>query len=286
MPSAASRSVLFLGAIGLTSLGLLGVACSSTEATSTPSNPDGAVDDASPSDDAATEGKLFAEKCSPTAKCAAGLICETDKGDTGFCTTKCSRPLDCMEGATCNGGVCYADCSLDPKCPAGFVCYSSTVCLPDCRKWPDLCPSGYVCKLDYDQYACLKATPPADSGSPRADSGSDSGPAGQCTTPTTTATSGVTGTKQLGSLTAGEKTMICDWAAGRYGGYGCKHTCDGGVSTTFSADASTCSAKIKPGCTATVAQLEECYGVDSADPCALAMLKSPKCAPLRTTACQ
>ena len=32
--------------------------------------------------------------------------------------------------------------------------------------------------------------------------------------------SGVTGSKRIDSLTDAEKTMICDWTAGKFGGYG------------------------------------------------------------------
>lgn len=94
-----------------------------------------------------------------------------------------------------------------------------------------------------------------------------------CKTPTDTATSGVTGDKTIKETLPAERGMLCDWNAGRLGGYGCKTSCDGGVGVTVKADQAACKAAFKDTCEATVTEFEDCTKAMAANPCDLAVLK-------------
>jgi hypothetical protein len=94
-------------------------------------------------------------------------------------------------------------------------------------------------------------------------------------------TSGVSGSKELGSLTAAEKGKLCDWKAAKSGGYGKSTSCDDGVTVKGDTDQADCVSSFPVSCSATVAELEACVKVDIVDPCALAVLTASECAPLR-----
>lgn len=78
-------------------------------------------------------------------------------------------------------------------------------------------------------------------------------------------TSGVTGSKTIGSLSDADTKAICAWTASLYGGYGGKVVCDNGSGSTVTisgpADLAECLAEattIPATCKATVAQAESC----------------------------
>jgi hypothetical protein len=79
------------------------------------------------------------------------------------------------------------------------------------------------------------------------------------------ATSGVTGSKTIGGLSAADKKAICDWTASLYGGYGGEVQCDEGSGFTLTItgpqDLTEClaqAAAVPSTCKATVAQVETC----------------------------
>jgi hypothetical protein len=79
------------------------------------------------------------------------------------------------------------------------------------------------------------------------------------------ASSGVTGSKTIGTLTAADKKAICDWTASLYGGYGGEVVCDDGtgfiLTITGPEDLTEClaqAATIPSTCKSTVAQAEAC----------------------------
>jgi hypothetical protein len=97
-------------------------------------------------------------------------------------------------------------------------------------------------------------------------------------------TSGVDPDKSVGSLSSSEKKQLCDWQAGKTGGYGKTTKCEGGISLSNPKSQAACVQKLPASCAATVAQVEECVKVDAVDPCALAILSAPECEPLRACA--
>jgi hypothetical protein len=79
------------------------------------------------------------------------------------------------------------------------------------------------------------------------------------------ASSGVAGSKTIGSLTSADTKAICDWTASLYGGYGGEVTCDDGagfiMTITGPKDLAECLAKaatVPSTCKSTVAQAEAC----------------------------
>jgi hypothetical protein len=95
-------------------------------------------------------------------------------------------------------------------------------------------------------------------------------------------TSGVDGTKKIGTLSSAEKKQLCDWQAGINGGYGKSTKCDGGLSVSGAKTQSACVSKLPPpSCEATVTEFEDCMKVDVKDPCALAILTAPECAAVK-----
>jgi hypothetical protein len=95
--------------------------------------------------------------------------------------------------------------------------------------------------------------------------GGGAGTTGDGGTATPSQTSGVTGSKTVGSLTAADKQKICDWTASLYGGYGGKVVCDDGsgmiVTIPGPASLTEClaqAAAVPATCTATVVQAETC----------------------------
>jgi hypothetical protein len=138
-------------------------------------------------------------------------------------------------------------------------------CIFDCTVNPSLCGPGEACIQG------IQCGPPVP----------DAGPP-VCAPGGGTSTSGIDGTKTVGSLTPAEQATFCDWAAAVTGGYGCQGACDGGVAVTFDASQSACIAQFtKPGCSATVSDVESCAKTNAQNVCALAILSSPACASLR-----
>ena len=98
-------------------------------------------------------------------------------------------------------------------------------------------------------------------------------------------TSGLPASKRLIDLTDAEKGAFCDWAVGKYGGYG--RTCNSDWAFMLYSDKAACiadapSSSNTPSCQNTVQQAEAC--VDAMGPCAsFADLKSsPVCLPMTT----
>jgi hypothetical protein len=101
--------------------------------------------------------------------------------------------------------------------------------------------------------------------------------------------SGVDGSKKLIDLTDAEKGMVCDWMVPRVGSYGDPGTCDLTLPAPMSpflvyVDQAACIADSvgpsRPGCQATVAQLEAC--IETLPACATStdVTNSSACAPL------
>jgi membrane-associated PAP2 superfamily phosphatase len=95
--------------------------------------------------------------------------------------------------------------------------------------------------------------------------------------------SGVSGSKQLVSLTSAEKGKLCDWSMAKFGGYGTRSSCS---SPLFSyADQAACMADSPsptstPSCQATVAQMEACVNSLPACPTLTDVGSSSQCAAL------
>jgi pilus assembly protein FimV len=68
---------------------------------------------------------------------------------------------------------------------------------------------------------------------------------------------GVSRTKTVSSLTASEKTALCDWYAPQVGGYGAAPTCSMALISAPASQAA-CLADF-PACTATVGNLADCF---------------------------
>ncbi|CAN5728729.1 hypothetical protein BH11MYX4_BH11MYX4_15550 [soil metagenome] len=153
--------------------------------------------------------------------------------------------------------------------------YTTNACRFNCVAAPDLCGPGETCKTEVygkqTYWTCVAPPPP---------------PPNPCTTPTTTASSGVGGTKTIGELSDTEKGLLCDWQAGRAGGYGCTRTCDGGVSTTNKANRAACTTSLKATCPATVAEAEACIAAIANDPCNLGVALAPVCQPFFQAGCK
>jgi hypothetical protein len=89
-----------------------------------------------------------------------------------------------------------------------------------------------------------------------------------------TQTSGVLGTKTLGTMTATDRQMFCDWVASLYGGYGQEVTCDDGSGMTLTITGPTSqaeclaeAAQVPATCAATVSQVEICTrAISTCDP--------------------
>src|SRR5688572_23190654 len=84
--------------------------------------------------------------------------------------------------------------------------------------------------------------------------------------------SGVTTTKQLKDLTPAEQLQECEWGVAYSGGPGHQTMCADNVTITTGTVAECVEdmmAYASRGCTATVAQLEECTRAIAADPCSL-----------------
>jgi hypothetical protein len=69
--------------------------------------------------------------------------------------------------------------------------------------------------------------------------------------------SGVSRSKTVSSLTTAEKTMLCDWTAAQFGGYGAPSTCSMAL-ISAPANQADCLASF-PTCDATVGNLADCF---------------------------
>jgi hypothetical protein len=172
----------------------------------------------------------------------------------------------CRGGEECVGGACYPTCG--EGCPPAMTCngaYTTSSCRFICSTVASLCGPTETCD---PTNGCVKVVP-------------DAGPKA-CMPGGGTATSGIPGTKTVGTLTTGEQETFCDWAAGVTGGYDCHGACDGGLTVQFSATRADCIAKFtKTGCAATVSEAEACMKANAQDVCALRFITSPACATLR-----
>ena len=68
--------------------------------------------------------------------------------------------------------------------------------------------------------------------------------------------SGVSGSKQVSSVTDAEKGILCDWFVGMIGGYGAPSTCADAV-ITAPPDKTECLTSF-PSCAVTVSEFEDC----------------------------
>jgi hypothetical protein len=99
------------------------------------------------------------------------------------------------------------------------------------------------------------------------------------------ATSGLPGSKRLIDLTDAEKGTFCDWAVGKYGGYG--RTCNSDWAFMSYPDRATCIADASsstntPNCQATVGQAEACVNAMGSCASFLDLKNSPLCLPITT----
>jgi hypothetical protein len=79
--------------------------------------------------------------------------------------------------------------------------------------------------------------------------------------------SGLSRSERLTSLTPMQRTQLCDWSAGRFGGWGVTKTCANGNTVSSAQSESTCTYQLSnagPSCTATVGNVEDC--IDGAVP--------------------
>src|SRR5579872_5795558 len=73
-----------------------------------------------------------------------------------------------------------------------------------------------------------------------------------------TGASGVASDKRIDSLSPAERGALCDYQAGRFGGYGKSMDCGGGLSIDAPDSQAACVAQFPPTCAATVADFEAC----------------------------
>jgi hypothetical protein len=79
--------------------------------------------------------------------------------------------------------------------------------------------------------------------------------------------SGLGRTTPLSSLTPMQRAQLCDWSAGRFGGWGVTKTCANGNTLTSAQSEATCTYQLgnaSSSCTATVGNVEDC--IDDAVP--------------------
>ena len=93
--------------------------------------------------------------------------------------------------------------------------------------------------------------------------------------------SGLDGSRALSDLNADERGKLCDWTAGKAGGYGQVYTCAGAEVSIAKANRDECVAALPATCGATVAQSENCVRAlaDAGDACGA--MARPECAALR-----
>jgi len=228
------------------------------------------VDASTGSDAKATVTTRMGDVCTDTGKCSTGQECMTisQKGGVAICLNTCSGKNKCPNDEECSdNGICIPTCS--EGCPSAMECITDIdQCIFDCNHYSKLCGPGEAC---IDGESC--GPPVVDAGPP---------PKVECEPGGGTATSGVTGSKTVGSLTSTEQATFCDWTAAVTGGYGCDGECDGGLDVTFSATQAECIAKFtKAGCAATVSEAEACVKTNAQNVCSLAIATAEDCATLR-----
>lgn len=227
---------------------------------------DPAAEDASTADTAVMKPTKVGAKCNGPGTCSTGQSCVSisSKGGEAICLANCSTAGHCTGTETCSNGFCIPTC--DEGCPAAMQCISDiNECMFDCEANPALCGPSEMCQMGIQ---CVKAVP-------------DAGPL-TCMPGGGAATSGITGSKTVGSLTVAEQGTFCDWAAAVSGGYNCSEACDGGITTHFATSQADCISKFtKPGCAATVTQVEACLKENAQDLCSLKILTAASCAPVR-----
>jgi hypothetical protein len=79
--------------------------------------------------------------------------------------------------------------------------------------------------------------------------------------------SGLNRSEALRSLTAAQRTQLCDWSAGRFGGWGVTKHCADGSTVSSAQSEDTCTYQLSnasSSCTATVGNVEDC--IDGAVP--------------------
>lgn len=79
--------------------------------------------------------------------------------------------------------------------------------------------------------------------------------------------SGLNRSEALTSLTATQRTQLCDWSAGRFGGWGVTKHCADGTTVSSAESEATCTYQLSnasASCTATVGNVEDC--IDQAVP--------------------
>lgn len=89
------------------------------------------------------------------------------------------------------------------------------------------------------------------------------------------------------SLTREEMTNLCDTTACKFGGYGAKLSCSGGIPVEVSDSREDCfaSAPKNPACTATVGDFLRCMDAVRASPCASTFLGSAECSAITNFSC-
>jgi len=240
--------------------------------------PEEGDDGGAPGTDAAKPGAGQNGKCKSDADCKSGFECLAWPGGAGaFCAAMCSTKSPCQDGERCaklgDSTHCGTECQSDTDCPSRFVCASTLgICVGSCSSEPTKCGKGLTCGDDGWCYDESDPPPP---------------PPPPCTP---SATSGVTGSKTLGSLASGDKTKICDWEACTWGGYGKNKTCTGGPVSNVAGpkDLASCLAEdVWTKCASlTVASLEGCQKKLDTNPCdALTLISTdPACVGVKACA--
>lgn len=261
------RSALVASCAALFAALVTAAGCSSSEpANATTTGIPAATDDGDAGDeapattaDAGSTGVKEEGLCGPGAACAPGLTCLAMNHD-GLCAKACKTSSDCRSYQKCTetggGSYCLARCDLSAGqgCGRDFACYGD-VCLASCTGKPGACPSDMVC----DSLGLCEDAPPA--------------PAPlSCTGPVTATTSGITGTRTLGSLSTTEKEAFCDYTACGWGAYGASKACttDGGtfsVAGPKSREECATSTTFTKCSSLTVSAMETCTNKMNGDPC-------------------
>lgn len=178
------------------------------------------------------------------------------------------------------GGSCSA-CANGKKCAAKENCASA-------RCVQSACAAADGCTAETDSAFCARLgkgcgalTNIDNCGSARtARCGTCEAPPPNCTA----TSSGLSGSKTLGSLAADEKGRLCDFSVCRWGGYGQSKQCDG-FTVSSPASQPDCVSKQERCASLTVSDYEACQKKVAATPCdgLQTLFTAPECA--TTKAC-
>ncbi len=112
---------------------------------------------------------------------------------------------------------------------------------------------------------------------------SDGGTAGSSASSGSSSTVALDPSAQIASLTSAQKAQLCDWEAGRLGGYGTTTTCPTGSGIGLYTSQAECVATFATSldtCQATVQDEYNCVNDLAVSPCLSTLDNDPACEPI------